>query len=225
MPPARTGAEQETLDAAKRGAAVALSLVVAGAALGLVWQAWSPPGPLAAVQSGGIQADETEAWAAADGRFALIVGALGLLAGVLTWTARRARGPFAVWALTVGGLGGAAVTDLIGYLVRGPGKSYPCGSETGKCIEHLPLSVHMHALLLLEPLVAVLVYGLLAAFTARDDLGRADPVRERLSVRAADYPQYGWGYGDGAGAPQQGDLPTQQAHQPGEPQLGRRFGE
>jgi hypothetical protein len=114
-----------------------------------------------------------------------------------------------VWALTIGGLAGAAITDLVGHLIRGPGNDYTCGSETGKCIEHLPLSVHMHALLLLEPLLAVLAYGLLVAFTARDDLGRPDPVRGRISVPAGDDPQHGWGHRDAAGALQQRDFPAQ----------------
>ena len=209
MPRARTAAERDTVEAAKRALLIFISLVFVGSLLGLVWQFWSPPGPLGAVQNGGIQADETEAWAASDGRFAMLVGGIGLLAGLATWAVRGARGPFAVWTLTIGGLAGAALTNLVGHLVRGPGNDYTCGSETGKCIEHLPLSVHMHALLLLEPLIAVLAYGLLVAFTARDDLGRPDPARTRVSVDSAGDPQHGWGHRDAAGALQQRDFPTQ----------------
>src|SRR6478672_7560629 len=107
MPRARTSAERDTVESAKRAGLIILSLVFVGSVLGLVWEFWSPPGPLGAVQNGGVQADETEAWAAGDGRFALLVGVVGLLAGLVTWLVRRARGPFAVWALTVGGLAGA----------------------------------------------------------------------------------------------------------------------
>jgi hypothetical protein len=207
VPPARH-ADDGGAAGVRLAVGLVVVLVVVGAVLGLVWQAWSPPGPLAAVQAGGIQADETEAWAAGDGRFAIIALAVGLLAGLLVWFVRGLRGPLGVLALMTGGLAGAAVTNAIGHVVRGPGTTYSCGSDTGRCIEHLPLTVHMPALYLLEPLAAVLVYGLLVAFAARDDLGRADGWRRPASVPAGRDPQDGWGYRDGAGALQQGDLPT-----------------
>ncbi|HEU5266779.1 MAG TPA: hypothetical protein VFU35_08760, partial [Jatrophihabitans sp.] len=54
-------------------------LAVLGALLGLVWSAWSPPGPTAIVLGGGVfqVIDETENQIAADGRFLLIVSAVG----------------------------------------------------------------------------------------------------------------------------------------------------
>jgi hypothetical protein len=202
-------AEADTLAAVKLAGLVTLALLAVGAVLGLVWQAWSPPGPLAAVQNGGIEADETEAWAASDARFALLVAVVGIVAGFTLWYVRAARGPAIAAALTVGGLGGAALTDWIGHLVRGPGHTYACGSDTGKCIEHLPLTVHMTALLLLEAMLAVLVYGLLVAFAAHDDLGRPDPVRQRLSVAARVDAHDGWRDGDAAGPVEQHDFPPQ----------------
>ena len=202
-------ARQDLATAAKASVVTIVVLGVVGAGLGLVWQVWSPPGPVAAIESGGIQAGESEAWAASDGRFAVIVAGVGLLAGLLAWAARASRGPLLVLGLTAGGFVGSVLTDLVGHLVRGNGNTYPCGSETGKCIDHLPLSVHLHALFLVESMIAVLVYGLLVAFAARDDLGRPDPVHDRLSVRAGGEPDYGGGYRDGAGPYQQRDLPPQ----------------
>jgi hypothetical protein len=202
-------AAQDSVAAAKVAGLLVGALLLVGVLLGLVWQAWSPPGPLGAVQQAGIQADESEAWAASDARFALIVGVVGLLAGVAAWYVRRARGPLVLLSLTAGGLGGAALTDCVGNLVRGPGATYSCGSETGRCVMHLPLSVHMPALLLLEALLAVLVYGLFVAFAVHDDLGRPDPVRARLSVRAGGDPDDGRRDGDRAGPFEQGGLPPQ----------------
>lgn len=150
------------------------ALAVLGAVLGIVWEAWSPPGPLGVVLSAGIEADESEAFVAGDGRFALITVIVGLVAGVVTWYLRRVRGPYLAVALAVGALAGAALTDLVGWALRGDGRSYTCGDGTTKCIDHLPLTVHMHSLWFLEAAVALLVYSLFVAFAVADDLGRPD---------------------------------------------------
>jgi hypothetical protein len=196
-----------------------LGLAAIGAALGVLWQAWSPPGPFGIIFGTGTQPDETEAWAAADGRFAVIVAAVGLVAGIVGWLLRRARGPYVVIALGAGGIGGAALTGWIGHLLRGKAHTFACFPAGGKaaCTDHLPLALHMTGLLYVEPALAILVYGLLVAFAHHDDLGRPDPVRERLSVAVVDEAEHGWGYGDGARVPEQGDLPTQHPVQPGEP--------
>lgn len=154
------------------GAFVVAALVVLGAALGLLWQAWSPPGPLGLVVTpGAIQPDETEAFAAGDGRFAIIGIGVGLLAGALLWLRRSTRGPVAVLSLAIGGLLGAGATALVGHLVRG-------GSTAGKAgtlLQHVPLTVHAHGLFVVEAGAGVLVYVVCAAFAERDDLGRAQP--------------------------------------------------
>lgn len=171
-PPARRSALSTLRGDLLTGAFVIAALLVLGAALGLLWQAWSPPGPLGLVVTpGAIQPDETEAFAAGDGRFAIIGIAVGLLAGALLWVRRSARGPVAVLSLSIGGLFGAGATALVGHLVRG-------GSTAGKAgtlLQHVPLTVHAHGLFVLEAAVAVLVYVVCAAFAERDDLGRAEP--------------------------------------------------
>jgi hypothetical protein len=183
-------------------------LAVAGALLGLVWEAWSPPGPAGAVLSA-----ETEAWVAGDARYALIMIIVGAVAGVVAWylpALRRVRGPYVAAGVALGALAAAAFTDLVGWAARGDGTTYPCG--VGHCIDHLPLTVHMHGLWFVGPFVAVLVYGLFVAFAVSDDLGRPDPGREDSvpsppqpvpsSVGPQGYPQYGGGDGDAAGVPQ-----------------------
>ncbi len=202
-------------------------LAVLGALLGLVWSAWSPPGPSAIVIGGGVfeVLGENESQIAADGRFLVIVSAVGLLAGLLTWFCRpRNRGPLVLLGLVVGGLCGAALTDLIGHLSGGgsfSGKKYELSDGSVQEVTlRLPLSLHMTGLLFVEAAIAALLYGLLTAFAVHDDLGRPDPVRDDVraqrlgppvddvSVGAGGDPQGGWGYGDGAGALQQRELPS-----------------
>jgi hypothetical protein len=179
-----------------------LGLAVLGALLGVLWQRWSPPGPLGyVIAPHAVQPDETEAFVAADGRFAVICASTGLLAGVAAWLYKPTRGPVAAVALAVGGLLGAVLTDLVGHLLAG-------GTGDGDArtvLRHLPLAVHMHGLLVLEAAVAVLVYSLFVSFAAADDLGRGD----RDSVGVGNEPQFLGGGRDAAGAFEQPDLPPQ----------------
>lgn len=178
------------------------TLAVLGAVLGVVWQWWSPPGPLGyVVAPHAIQPDETEAFIAGDGRFAVICAAAGLVAGLAAWFRKPTRGPVTAVALAVGGLLGALLTDAVGHLLGG-------GTADGKArtiLRELPLSVHMHGLLLLEAAVAVLVYALCVAFAADDDLGRPEPP----SVGVGDQLQLGGRDRDAPGAGQQPYLPPQ----------------
>jgi hypothetical protein len=187
----------------------------AGALLGLIWQWWSPPGPAGyIIGPGQIQADETEAFVAGDGRYGLIVLVCGIAAGLFVWFGRATtRGTGAVVALAVGGLGGAWLTEVVGRLTGG-------GTDSGRAntvVAHLPLSVHMSGLLFVEAAAAVLVYGLCVSFAVADDLGLPDPQREaaRGSVGRQVQLQHAGGDGDRPGGPQQGDLPAQQHGGPG----------
>jgi len=188
----------ETLADARVAMYVMLALAVVGAALGPVWAAWSGPQQRAFVIGPGklFPFDEVETMAAADGRFLVIVAGVGLLAGLGTWLLRPThRGPLVLLALGVGGLAGAALTWWTGYLTGGGTRH----GEPGTTIAQLPLSLHMPGLLFVEPALAILVYGLFVAFAARDDLGRPDPVRER--VVAARHPAQADPAGGGVAGP------------------------
>ena len=84
---------------------------------------------------------------------------VGLIAGGVAWFLRRARGVYVAVGLAVGGIVGAPLTELVGWALRGDGHRYSCGDGSFTCIDHLPLTVHMHALLFLEAIAALLVYG------------------------------------------------------------------
>jgi hypothetical protein len=211
--PAHNAAAESTLADVRAAWWLTLALLVVGAAAGLAWSAWSGPQQKAFIGDGRVIArgrlyplGETEKMVAADGRYAAIVAAVGLLAALVAWTSRAAnRGPLVVLALLIGGLGGSALTWLTGYLTGGG--SY--AGKPGTTIDRLPLTLHMPGLLLVEPAVALLLYGLMVAFAARDDLGRADPVRDRLSVRSGQHAQHGWRDGDAPRPPQQGGFAPQ----------------
>ena len=209
-------------------AVLTAALLVAGVVVGAIWAAWSPPGPRGGILKAGIQADETESFVAGDGRFALLTGLVGLVAGVAAWYLRRQRGSLVALALGVGGLGGSLIADGIGHLVRGDGSTYPCGTETGKCVEHLPLQVQMHGLLFLQAAVAVLVYSLFVAFAVDDDLGRPDPARDARrseSVRPQGGIEDPGGDGDRARAPYEHHLAPQYPDQPVQPPGGGELGQ
>jgi hypothetical protein len=203
-PPAVDPADERRAQLRAAGAIV-LALAVLGAVLGGLWEAWSPPGPAAAVLTDGVQPDETEAWVAGDGRYALIMIVVGILAGIAAWylpRLRRVRGPYVAVGLALGGVLGAALTDLVGWALRGDGNTYRC--SVGSCIDHLPLTVHIHGLWFVEAFLAVLVYGLFVAFAVADDLGRPEGVSRPAaaapdSVEPESRAQDGWGHGDAAG--------------------------
>lgn len=206
-------------------------LMIIGAILGAVWAAWSPSTPAAILGAAGTTADETENFAAADGRFALLTAIVGIAAGVGAWYLRPHRGAIVAFALGAGGVAGSLLTDATGRLIRGDGPKYACGSEQTPlhCTAHLPLWVQMHGLLFLEAALAVLVYSMFVAFAADDDLGRPDPIRAaRLagrSVGSQDRVEQPWGDGDRARVPQQDDLAPQYPDQSVEAPGRREFGQ
>jgi hypothetical protein len=208
-PPPAPRAATEGFVADLRAAGVLVGvLAVIGALLGVVWSAWSGPQQRAFVIAPGrlYPYDEVETMAAGDGRYLVLVAAVGLLAGLFMWLRRPVnRGPVTALALVVGGLVGSALTWWVGYLTGGG--TYD--GKAGTTIAHLPLTLHMPALLVVEPALAALLYGMFVAFAARDDLGRDDPVRPRRSVDVGDHLEHGGGDGDAPGALQQGDLPPQ----------------
>lgn len=203
-PDSRVGVRWAPREDLRAGAYVVLALAALGALLGVVWRSWSPPGGLGyVVAPHAIQPDETEAFIAGDGRFAVICAATGLLAGLVTWFITSTRGPVTALALGLGGLLGSSLTGVVGHLLAG-------GTGNGKTntlLHQLPLSVHMRGLLLLEAAVAVLVYAVCASFAAADDLGRPEP--DAPSVGVGDEVQGAGGHRDTPGALQQPYLPPQ----------------
>jgi hypothetical protein len=224
-PPDTATSPAPTPDTAQIRVAAAVTgvLAVVGCVLGLVWAWWSPPGPEGERIPAGTIADETEAFIGADGRYLILTGAVGLVGALLAWRLRSARGPWVAAALGAGGVLGALLTDLVGHLTKGASQAIPLRNGAVG-YQHLALSVHATGLLFVEGALAALVYGLLVAFTAYDDLGRPDPVRaglrpdtvepegtetSRESVQAGWQPDDRWRHRDAPGSLQQRDFPPQ----------------
>lgn len=225
------GPSQQTRSDLRIAAIVVLGIVVVDVLLGLVWAWWSPPRFAAVIYPHGALLPDTdsyngsraESWIAGDGRFLVIALVLGVAAAALAWWVRRDnRGPTIALALAVGGVLGSLAMAGTGYLAGGGDGDgrYKVTLVDGSVLPYtkqLPLTVHATGVLVVQAAAALLVYALLAAFTARDDLGRPDQVRDRLapalpqtvSVDAGDHPQGGWGDGDAAGPLEQRDLPAQ----------------
>jgi|KBSSwiStaDraftv2_1062776.scaffolds.fasta_scaffold06538_7 hypothetical protein len=160
-----------------QAAFIAGVLTFAGAPVGALWAWWSPDRPFARVvdihQFWGlfdvatVYPEESEAWAAGDGRFAALMALVGLVAALVVWHLPLQRGTWPIGGLTVGALLGSLVAGIVGFAVGGGDASGATDS-----IIRSALWVHTYALYLVQALVAVLVYGLFVAFAARDDLGR-----------------------------------------------------
>lgn len=191
-PPAapRATARPGTVADLRVAAAITIGLAALGAVLGVVWSAWAGPQQRAYVISPGAlyPFDEVETRAGADARFFVIVASVGILAGLLGWLLRPAnRGPLVLLGLCLGTLAGAALTAWVGHLTGGGTYS----GKTGTIIAHLPVSLHMDALLFVGPALAALIYGMFAAFAVHDDLGHPDPAR-RLAAPPVEWQQHGW---------------------------------
>src|SRR5436305_1869775 len=131
-------AADQTRDDLRTAAVLTLVLAVIGAALGPAWSAWSGPQQRAFVFGPGQVSpfEDVETMAGADGRYFVIVAAVGLLVPIVVWWARPAnRGPQIVLALVVGGIAGSVLTAWVGYLTGG-------GTYSGRLrttIAHLPV--------------------------------------------------------------------------------------
>ena len=147
--------------------ALAGALVVLGVVAGFLWAAISPHGSGVVVTKTEIVPFEQENWIAADGRFAIITAAIGLVAGLVAWFWKSRRGPVLAAGLALGSILGSALTALIGRAVSS-------GHSTGAINSGIRLHVvlHAHGLVALEGVLALAAYLGGVLFAGPDDLGR-----------------------------------------------------
>lgn len=199
-----------------RGAVLAaVVLAVLGLGAGLLW-VWLAPRAQFTVTStsGDVQVTggglvDPELFAADDGVYVLVLGGLGLLAGLAGWLRRRRRGVVTLAGLAVGMLAASVTAWQLGALLgRGPSREQ---LTTVGTVVTTALDLNMLASLAVGPFCAVLVYVVATVLASRDDLGRDDLGRDDLG---ADGPRQ-----DGPG--QDGRHPDG-PHPEGRPQEGLR---
>ena len=178
-------------------AVVVAAFTMAGVAVGALWAWLAPPihGVVALTRDGdrirGFLGNESDNFFVSAFLVVGMLGVLAVIAAVLVWQWRAHRGPVMVAALAIGSAAATGATAGIGALlvhwrygtIDVAGAPVSPEHRVHYVIEapavffgHSPLLIA--ASVLLPVAVALLVYALLAASTARDDLGAWPPVEE-----------------------------------------------
>jgi len=147
--------------------------LITGVAIGLIWLAWAPRTVSLVLPTSGnrmvLIPDESEAQMAGDGRLALLCAAAGLTFGLLAWFGMRNRGPLILGVVGMGSL----VSSLVAIVV---GSGLSAGADTGapRAMINPPLALHATPILVIQTLVALIVYTALAGLSSDPHLGASD---------------------------------------------------
>lgn len=151
-----------------------LSMVgLLGIPVGWIWSRLAPPERVRVLSDNRLVPLQLESWHRFDALaiFLLLSMAAGAIAGVVLWLLRERRGPVVLIAAVLGSL-------LAGWLGMQMASAFAGGLYTvtdapavGDVVERAPV-LESGWVLLAQPLMLALVYGLLAAWNGRDDLGR-----------------------------------------------------
>jgi len=168
---------------AKAAVVAAVLAAATGVLAGMVWRLVAPHIEIIRVDQGFVYADaEPEQAVAADGWFALLGLAAGLIAASLVWVAlRRHRGMLVLLGLVVGSLAGAWLGWWFGIKIEED--HFRALASTAAIGTHLPapLSLRMSSItddqpwrvngvLVVQALAAAALYTILAGFSADADL-------------------------------------------------------
>lgn len=159
--------------------AVVLTLVLlmlVAALTGVVWAGVSPHIDIVQVRAGSETA--FGAHLTADLLFGLLGLAVGVGAGLVSWFTGGRRHPVAVvLTLAGGGLLAALVADQVGHIIRQPGLLAQLPSTvSGGALSLLDFRVRLPAVLVMQPLAAVAVFGALALLSTRGQDRAPEPV-------------------------------------------------
>jgi hypothetical protein len=104
--------------------------------------------------------------------FALLGAAAGLLIGVATWRMRGRRGPLTVVGLAAGSLLAAWLAVRMGVSFAQARSAQPSSPLTPGAIVTVAPRLESNWIIIVQPLFAVLAYGIAAAANGLEDLGR-----------------------------------------------------
>jgi hypothetical protein len=171
----------------RSSARLVVVLALAGLPAGLLWWWLAPRADFRITDTGPVAVGGPwdELLVADDAVLALILTALGLVAGGVAWLLRRRRGVATVLALAVGGSLMAGVAWQLGELL-GTGPTEAQLSAVGTVVT-TRLSLGSLPALALAPFAALLAYLVPVLTVHRDDLGRTpDPEHAETPLPAGE---------------------------------------
>ncbi|MTD59495.1 DUF2567 domain-containing protein [Amycolatopsis sp. RM579] len=151
-----------------------LSLIgLVGIPLGWIWSRLAPPERVRVYDGNQLLPLQLESWHRFDdlGIYLMLALAAGIVTGSVVWLLRERRGPVIMIAAVLGGL-------LAGWLGTSMGAAFADShyaiTGTPNVGDVLTKAPQLESLwvLVAQPLATALVYGLLAGWNGRDDLGR-----------------------------------------------------
>jgi hypothetical protein len=183
----------------RRGLAIAgltlLVLAVAGGLLGILWHFLAPTVPVVNAGAGRVLVNDPspEEYIAADGWFAILCFAFGLVAAIVAWLVlRRDRGPWLLAGVILGTLAAPVAAWQAGRQIGlGTYQDWKASSAAGAAFE-APPDVHAYGTLLVAAFAAAIVLTLMAGWSNDPDL---------------DLPGAKPGYGNDLGHAESGESP------------------
>ncbi|MEV5711093.1 hypothetical protein [Actinoallomurus sp. NPDC052274] len=158
------------------GLLAALAITVLGVPVGLLWVAIAPRTVYQVSGGKGLLADpETQTLIAADGWFAVLTAAAGLLCGLAAYVLAGRVGDLGPLAgIAAGGVAAAVVAWRLGHLIGESAYQHALRTAGDGALARAPLGLHALGVVLAWPLTAVVVFGLLEALDVahRESRGR-----------------------------------------------------
>jgi hypothetical protein len=155
------------------GVTVLFVVALLGVPLGWLWSALAPPTRARALPGLPEPAPlPLESWHEYDDLAVLtLLGlAAGVIVGIVLWLMRERRGPVTLVAAVAGSVLSAWLATLLGPSFAAA--RYPVGTPAAGEVVTLAPDIGTLWVLVAQPMAVALVYGTLAAWNGRDDLGR-----------------------------------------------------